>query len=54
MHRLMDFSADRFVHIPSKVDPTRIMEQNKKRVAQLKLLHNREMGQLSTIKKGTF
>ena len=47
-------SSARFVHIPSKVDPTRIVEQNKRRVAQLKLLHNREMGQLTAIKKGTF
>ena len=36
----------RFVHIPSKVDPTRIVEQNRRRIAQLTLMHNREARKL--------
>ena len=36
----------RFVHIPSKVDPTRIVEQNKRRIAQVMLVHNREAKKL--------
>jgi len=44
----------RFVHIPSKVDPTTIVENNKKRIAQLKILHNREAIQAPAMPKGTF
>ena len=36
----------RFVHIPSKVDPTRIVEQNRRRIAQVMLVHNREAKKL--------
>lgn len=44
----------RFVHIPSKVDPTTIVENHKKRIAQLKILHNREMKHVPALPKGTF
>lgn len=44
----------RYVHVPSKVDPSRIVEQNKRRIAQLRLLHNRELGSLPALPKGSY
>ncbi len=44
----------RFIHIPSKVDPTTVVENNKKRIAQLRILHNREAMQVPAMAKGSF
>ena len=44
----------RFIHIPGKVDPTTIVENNKKRIAQLRILHNREAAQVPAMEKGSF
>lgn len=47
-------STLRYVHVPSRVDPMRAVEQKKKHVAQLQLIHKRELGQLPALKKGSF
>ena len=42
----------RYVHIPSRVDPDRLIEQNKRRIMQLQMVHNREQGPMAALEKG--